>query len=74
MMEPTCSKRWFSPPNDVEDKDPVFNGCAEVSQTVSHGLELAAVLIDRDITLNKSTKDSNRVPGPPSEDPPRWSC
>jgi hypothetical protein len=34
------------PPKDVEDEDPVVNGCAEVSQTVGHGLELAAVLID----------------------------
>jgi hypothetical protein len=33
------------PPKDVEDEDPVFNGCAEVSQTVGHG-QLAAVLID----------------------------
>jgi hypothetical protein len=36
----------FQPPNDVEDEDPVFNGCAKVSQTVGHGLELAVVLID----------------------------
>jgi hypothetical protein len=34
------------PPKDVEYEDPVFNGCAEVSQTVGHGLELVAVLID----------------------------
>jgi hypothetical protein len=34
------------PLKDVEDEDPVFNGCAEVSQIVGHGLELAAVLID----------------------------
>jgi hypothetical protein len=46
---------------DVEDKDLVFNGCAEVSQTISHGLELAAVLIDREVTLNKSTKVSIKV-------------
>jgi hypothetical protein len=25
-MEPTCSKRWFSPPKNVEDEDPVFDG------------------------------------------------
>jgi hypothetical protein len=49
------------PPKDVEDEDPVFNGCAEVSQTVGHGLEFAAVLIDREVTLNKSTKDSINV-------------
>jgi hypothetical protein len=49
------------PTKDVEDKDPVFNGCAEVSQVVSHGLELAAVLIDREVTLNKSMKDSIKV-------------
>jgi hypothetical protein len=29
----------------------------EVSQTVCHGLKLAAVLIDREVTLNKSMKD-----------------
>jgi hypothetical protein len=29
----------------------------EVSQTVCHGLELAPVLIDREVTLNKSMKD-----------------
>jgi hypothetical protein len=49
------------PLKDVEDEDPVFNGCAEVSQTVSHGLELAAVLIDREVTRNKSTKGSIKV-------------
>jgi hypothetical protein len=49
------------PPKDVEDEDPVFNGCAEVSQIVGQGLELAAVLIDREVTLNKSTKDSIKV-------------
>jgi hypothetical protein len=49
------------PPKDVEDEDPVINGCAEVSQTVGHGLELAAVLIDREVTLNKSTKDNIKV-------------
>jgi hypothetical protein len=49
------------PLKDVEDEDPVFNGCAEVSQTVGHGLELAAVLIDREVTLNKSMKASIKV-------------
>jgi hypothetical protein len=49
------------PSKDVEDEDPVVNGCAEVSQTVGHGLELAAVLIDREVTLNKSTKGSIKV-------------
>jgi hypothetical protein len=49
------------PPKDVEDEDSVINGCAEVSQTIGHGLELAAVLIDREVTLNKSTKDSIKV-------------
>jgi hypothetical protein len=83
------------PPKDVEDEDPVINGCAEVSQIVGHGLELAAVLINREVTLNKSMKSSikvkstvltvteklvldgtscNHIPGPPGEDPPRWSC
>jgi hypothetical protein len=33
----------------------------EVSQIVGHVLELAAVLIDREVTLNKSTKDSIKV-------------
>jgi hypothetical protein len=49
------------PPKDVEDKDPVINGCAEVSQTVNHGFELAPVLIDREVTLNKSVKSSIKV-------------
>jgi hypothetical protein len=49
------------PPKDVEDEDSVFNGCAEVSQTIGHGLELAAVLIDREVTLNKSTKGSIKM-------------
>jgi hypothetical protein len=49
------------PPKDVEDEDPVFNGCAEVSQIIGHGIELAAVFIDREVTLNKSTKDSIKV-------------
>jgi hypothetical protein len=49
------------PPKDVEDEDPVFNGCADVSQTINHGLELVAVLIDREVTLNKSTKGSIKV-------------
>jgi hypothetical protein len=49
------------PLKDVEDEDPVFNGCAEVNQTVGHGLELAAVLIDQEVTLNKSTKGSIKV-------------
>jgi hypothetical protein len=35
--------------------------CAEVSQTIGHGLELVAVLIDREVILNKSTKDSIKV-------------
>jgi hypothetical protein len=55
------------PPKDIEDEDPVVNRCVEVSQTVSHGLELTVVLIDREVTLNKSR-------GPPGEDPSRWSC
>jgi hypothetical protein len=46
---------------DVEYEDLVFNGCAEVSQTIGHGLELAAVLIDREVTLNKSMKGSIKV-------------
>jgi hypothetical protein len=54
-------KVLVQPPKDVEDEDPVFNGCAEVSQTVGHGLELAAVLIDREVTLNKSTKGGIKV-------------
>jgi hypothetical protein len=49
------------PPKDVEDNDPVFNGCTEVSQAVGHGLELTAVLIDREVTLNKSMKDNIKV-------------
>jgi hypothetical protein len=49
------------PLKDVKDEDPVFNGCAEVSQIIGHGLELAVVLIDREVTLNKSTKGSIKV-------------
>jgi hypothetical protein len=49
------------PPKDVEDEDPIFNRYAEVSQTIGHGLELAVVLIDREVTLNKSMKDSIKV-------------
>jgi hypothetical protein len=49
------------PPKDVVDDDPIFNGCSEVSQIDSHGLELAAVFIDREVTLNKNTKDSIKV-------------
>jgi hypothetical protein len=49
------------PPKDVEDEDPIFNGCAEVSQTIDHGLEFAAVLIDREVTLNKSMKGNIKV-------------
>jgi hypothetical protein len=49
------------PLKDVEDEDPVINGCAEVSQTIGHGLELTTVFIDREVTLNKSTKDSINV-------------
>jgi hypothetical protein len=49
------------PLKDVEDEDPVINGCTEVSQTVGHGLELAAILIDREVTLNKSMKSSIKV-------------
>jgi hypothetical protein len=34
------------PPKDVEDEDPIVNGCVKVSQTIGHGLELTVVLID----------------------------
>jgi hypothetical protein len=54
-------EKLVQPSKDVEDKDPVFNGCAEVSQIISHDLELAVVLIDREVTLNKSTKGSIKV-------------
>jgi hypothetical protein len=49
------------PPKDVEDDDLIVNGCAEVSQIVGHGLELVAILIDREVTLNKSVKSSIKV-------------
>jgi hypothetical protein len=49
------------PLKDVEDEDPVINGCAEVSQTIGHGLKLATVPIDREVTLNKSMKDNIKV-------------
>jgi hypothetical protein len=54
-------KALVQPPKDVEDEDPVFNGCAEVSQIIDHGLELAAILIDRKVTLNKSTNGSIKI-------------
>jgi hypothetical protein len=54
-------KALVQPPKDVENEDPVFNGCVEVSQAVGHGLELAVVLIDREVTLNKSTKGNIKV-------------
>jgi hypothetical protein len=54
-------KALVQPPKDVEDEDLVVNECTEVSQTVSHGFELAAVLIDRVVTLNKSVKSSIKV-------------
>jgi hypothetical protein len=57
MMGPTCSK----PLKDVENEDPIFNGCAEVSQIIGHGLELAALLIDQEVALNKSMKGSVKV-------------
>jgi hypothetical protein len=49
------------PPNDVEDENPIVNGCVEASQIIGHGFKLAAVLIDWEITLNKSTKCSIKV-------------
>jgi hypothetical protein len=49
------------PLKNIEDEDPIVNRCTEVSQTIGHGLELAAVLIDREVTLNKSTKSSIKV-------------
>jgi hypothetical protein len=49
------------PLKDVEDEDLVINGCAEVSQTIGHGLKLTTVFIDREVTLNKSTKDNINV-------------
>jgi hypothetical protein len=49
------------PPKDVEDEDPVVNGCAEVSQTIGHGLKLATVHIDQEATLNKCAKSSIKV-------------
>jgi hypothetical protein len=49
------------PLKDIEDEDPVFNGCAEVSQTIGHGLELLVILIDWEVTLNKSTKGSIKM-------------
>jgi hypothetical protein len=47
--------------NGCADEDPVFNGCVEVSQIIGHGLELVAVFIDREVTLNKSMKCSIKV-------------
>jgi hypothetical protein len=47
--------------NDIDDEDLVFNGCIEVSQIVDHGLKLAAVLIYREVILNKSMKGSIKM-------------
>jgi hypothetical protein len=41
------------PSKDVEDEDLVVNAGTEVSQTIGHGLELVAILIDREVTQNK---------------------
>jgi hypothetical protein len=51
----------IQPLKDVEYEDPIFNGCTEVSQIVDQGLELAALLIDRDVTLNKSVNGSIKL-------------
>jgi hypothetical protein len=34
------------PLKNVEGEDPVFNGCAKVSQIIGHSLEVVAILID----------------------------
>jgi hypothetical protein len=49
------------PPKDVEDKHPILNGCTEVSQIIDQDLELAALLIDWDVTLNKSMKGNIKL-------------
>jgi hypothetical protein len=54
-------KRWFRPRRMLRMRIRSSNGCAEVSQTIGHGLELVAVLIDREVTLNKSMKGSIKV-------------
>jgi hypothetical protein len=54
-------KALIQPLKDVEDENLVVNGCAKVSQTVDHDLEIAAILIDREITLNKSVKSSIKM-------------
>jgi hypothetical protein len=51
----------IQPLKDVEYEDPIFNGCTEVSQIVDQGLELEALLIDRDVTLNKSMNGSIKL-------------
>jgi hypothetical protein len=51
----------IQPLKDVEYEDPIFNGCTEVSQIIDQGLELAALLIDRDVTLNKSVNGSIKL-------------
>jgi hypothetical protein len=45
------------PPKDIEGEDPVVNECAEVSQTVGHGLELATVR-NRTLTLIEREDDT----------------
>jgi hypothetical protein len=54
-------KALVQPPKDIEDEDPVVNGCAKVSQTVGHDLKLMIVLIDRKVSLIKSMKDNIKV-------------
>jgi hypothetical protein len=46
---------------DVEDEDLVFNGRAEVGQTVGHGFELVVVLSHREVALNKIVKGSVKM-------------
>jgi hypothetical protein len=49
------------PLKNVEDEDSVFDGWAEVARTVGHGLELAAVLRHREVTLNKVAKGNIKM-------------
>jgi hypothetical protein len=49
------------PLKDVDDEDPVVNWCTKVSQNIGHSLELVTVIIDQEVTLNKSAKSSIKV-------------
>jgi hypothetical protein len=54
-------KALVQPPKDVEDLDPVFDGRAEVGQTIGHGFELVALFSHQEVALNKIVKGSVKM-------------